>query len=81
MNVFLLENISVYPTLFTNEFKIENPKNTLLTYTLYNLIGEKIVASESEENKISVSANAAGIYFLHVEAGQRKSIIRLVKAD
>ena len=62
-NVFLNDNLVIYPTITTDYVYLSNPENKTYELSVYNCLGQ-IVQSGTTTNSIDISNNAKGMYFV-----------------
>ncbi|MEM1001331.1 MAG: S8 family peptidase [Bacteroidota bacterium] len=71
-------NTVVFPNPSNDIIKIkalDKPKNI----TLYNSLGSQITIQLIDNETINVSNLSSGIYFLHLEQGQKKEVFKILK--
>lgn len=80
-----LDQITVYPTIFTDYLNIEFPKfaNRSIVYHLYNSMGAEIYSIKSESatgiERISIPELVSGMYVLNVDIGSESRNFKVFK--
>lgn len=75
---YQLQNLKVYPTLTSGMVTVENDADDLITYTVYNNIGQ-VMNVQYDDNTVDFSSQASGIYFLSISNGAETKTFRIVK--
>ncbi len=70
---------SVFPNPSHGEFAVRLPANG--NVSIYNVLGELVYQSEakSESCQISMQGRANGVYFVHIESGNIKKVVKIIK--
>ena len=69
-------SVEVYPNPTFGVVNVSNPSGSNLNYTVHNSIGQLIVQSKLKGNKIDVSNQMAGIYFISFEDNQGRTAVK-----
>ncbi len=69
----------VYPNPVKGMLNINVLDNRVVTFTIYNLIGQKIISGDNNEAGIDVSKMPSGIYVVEVNDGQKTISKKFVK--
>ncbi len=69
-------SVEVYPNPTFGVVNVSNPSGSNLNYTVHNSIGQLIVQSKLKGNKIDVSNQMAGIYFISFEDNQSRTAVK-----
>jgi hypothetical protein len=70
----------LYPTPVNEQLNLDfrGNKNTVMSVSIYNLLGEVVYFSEHFESKIALTNQLNGLYFLHLELASTKKIKKFV---
>ena len=71
--------IQVYPNPTTGKFKIHSMENPVISYRIYDLMGE-VIEVEINENEIDLSSQPSGIYFLRMNTG-KSTIVKKINLN
>lgn len=65
---FVMDKVIVYPTVTKGTVYIRTATEESYTCTIYNMVGQQI-KNNTDDNKIDITGNPAGIYILNVTNG------------
>jgi Secretion system C-terminal sorting domain len=71
--------LEVYPNPVSDILTISNHNYEILSISIHNLLGEKIIAQESNKNQIDVSKLASGVYIVSIVGDNKMVSKKIVK--
>ncbi|WP_236613372.1 T9SS type A sorting domain-containing protein [Nonlabens dokdonensis] len=74
--------LSVFPNPVANTLAIDSNSETLLSYSICNVMGKEVIAAETDVSGIQIidlSKLSAGLYFLNVTTDSRTEVHKILK--